>query len=73
MSKIPPEYQWPGAQVLASASGWHYWLTEQDDGKATQLYMVIADGNGEQHIAAQECYLHWGQRIVDALRVVPGV
>jgi hypothetical protein len=33
--------------------------------------MVIADGKGEQHIAAERCYLYWGQRIVDALRAVP--
>jgi hypothetical protein len=68
MSEIPHDYQWPGGQLLASSTGWHFWLTEQPDAGSTQRYMVIAVGEGEQHIAAERCYLRWGQRIVDALR-----
>jgi hypothetical protein len=71
VAEIPAGYAWPGERVLASTTAWHYWLSEQPDCGATQLYMVIADGKGEQHIAAERCYLYWGQRIVDALRAVP--
>lgn len=67
-STIPAGYGWPGPD--APTTEWRYWLTEQPDSGATQLYMVIADGRGEQHIAAERCYLSWGMTIVDALRTV---
>lgn len=68
MSNIPTDYQWPGEAALASTTEWRYWLSEQPDCGATQLYMVIAAGRGEQHIAAERTYLHWAMRIVDGLR-----
>lgn len=67
-TKIPTDYGWPGGDVVGSRPGPLYWLSPHDDGSATQLYMVIAAMPEGQHIAAQSCYLHWGIKIVDALR-----
>lgn len=69
MTKIPENYRWPGADVVAGTTHC-YWIVEFDDRRPTVAYTVIGtDGNG-QHIIAEKCYLHWATRIVDGLRAI---
>jgi hypothetical protein len=67
--KVPDGYAWPGADAVADATEPLYWLAWDEDSGATPRFTVIAAMPEGQHIAAQGCYLQWGVRIVDALRV----
>lgn len=69
MSEIPEQHHWNLRDwESATTADPYYWVGEQPDSGATQLYLVQKAWSGGETIMAQKCYLHHAIEIVDALR-----